>query len=380
MIRFLMMLFVIFLLYSSWPLIEKQLDNTKYNITINSIQSDVEAIKDSPEVQTALNTLIEKFQQSVNQLSSKIEALPQDQQKNKPKEEEKVALSTPLEQIFSIFNVELGDSKEDIQKNLGPANRSSLNEYGTDWYTYHDNYRNFFMVMYDENNKAAGLYTNQDLISSKNGIKIGSTQENVRALLGKPLTKIQKGLIFYQLQENNEYDMFLIDDVYVTIFYDKHEDNTVTALQLISKDLEGKKKDFYTKENPELKEGFEYQLFDLTNASRVNHQLPILTWDQHVQETARKHSTDMAVNQYFDHTNLKGQSPFDRMKADDVFFHLAGENLAYGQLSSIFAHEGLMNSLGHRENILKQGYEYLGVGVAFNSESQPYYTENFYAK
>jgi uncharacterized protein YkwD len=59
---------------------------------------------------------------------------------------------------------------------------------------------------------------------------------------------------------------------------------------------------------------------------------------------------------------------------------LAGENLAYGQFSSIFAHEGLMNSLGHRENILRKDYEYLGVGVAFNDESQPYYTENFFCE
>ncbi|EKN67647.1 SCP-like extracellular [Neobacillus bataviensis LMG 21833] len=35
------------------------------------------------------------------------------------------------------------------------------------------------------------------------------------------------------------------------------------------------------------------------------------------------------------------------MKEDHIIFYLAGENLAYGQLSSIFAHEGLMNSLGH---------------------------------
>ena len=39
-----------------------------------------------------------------------------------------------------------------------------------------------------------------------------------------------------------------------------------------------------------------------------------------------------------------------------------------------------MNSLGHRENILKPDYKFLGVGVAFNAESQPYYTENFFSK
>jgi uncharacterized protein YkwD len=186
-------------------------------------------------------------------------------------------------------------------------------------------------------------------------------------------------MVIYQLQEDSDNDLFLLDEDYVTIFYDKHENNTVTAIQIISKTMEDNKKDFYTEASPTLKEGFEYQMFDFTNATRVNHQLPILTWDDHVRETAREHSTDMAENDYFDHKNLQGQSPFDRMKEDAVTFHTAGENLAYGQLSSIFAHEGLMNSLGHRENILRKDYEYLGVGVAFNEKSQPYYTQNYYA-
>ena len=69
-----------------------------------------------------------------------------------------------------------------------------------------------------------------------------------------------------------------------------------------------------------------------------------------------------------------------RIEEDDLYYTMAGENLAYGQTSSIFAHEGLMNSLGHRENILQAKYEYLGVGVSFNGDNHPYYTENFYTK
>src|SRR3954462_9081463 len=124
------------------------------------------------------------------------------------------------------------------------------------------------MVMYDQYSKAAGLFTNQDLIASTNGIKIGSSKETVRKKLGEPITEIQKGLTVYQLQEDNDYDVFLLKRTYVTIFYDKHENNTVTAMQLISKDFEEKKTDFYTKANAAMKEGFEYQLFDLTNAAR----------------------------------------------------------------------------------------------------------------
>ncbi len=88
----------------------------------------------------------------------------------------------------------------------------------------------------------------------------------------------------------------------------------------------------------------------------------------------------MADNNYFSHTNLNGQSPFDRMTEDNITYQMAGENLATGQISSIFAHEGLMNSLGHRENILKSEFEEIGIGVAFSRDSRPYYTENFLTK
>lgn len=378
MFRFLMLIASLFLLTYSLPSIEKQFKDTDYGQAIEQIGSQINEIKDNPEAMETISTVFDGVQSLLEQLNLRLDEMPKD---TKPQEEhEKLELKAPAEQLFSIHNVELGSAKEDIEHDLGQANRISLNEYGRDWNAYHDNYHDFFMVMYDGNNKVAGLYTNQDLISSGNGIKMGSAKSDVRAVMGEPLTGIQKGMTIYQFQKDADYDVFLSDQTYVTIFYDKHENNTVTAMQLVSKELEDKRNGFYTEASPELKEGFEYQLFDLTNAARVMHNLPVLTWDEHVRTTARKHSADMATNNYFDHTNLQGESPFDRMKEDDIVFHLAGENLAYGQFSSIFAHEGLMNSLGHRENILKKGYEYLGVGVAFNGESHPYYTQNYYAK
>ncbi|MCM3567654.1 CAP domain-containing protein [Neobacillus mesonae] len=373
--RFLGIMAIVGLLYFSWPVITEKMDSID---SFQELQSEIDSIKNNPETAKKFNELYDQVQEVLLMFDNQLEKLPQPKEKEEPIK--KVELKAPADQVYSIHNIELGDSKAEIEQKLGPAVRSSLNEYGTDWNAYHDNYHNFFMVMYDQDNKACGLYTNQDLISSKNGIKLGVSKDTVRAKLGEPLKEIRKGFILYQLDQSGEYDVFLQDHAYVTIFYDKHENNTVTAIQLITKDMEQNKADFYTKASPQLKEGFEYQLFDLTNAARVEHKLPFLTWDEHVKETARKHSTDMAVNHYFDHTNLKGQSPFDRMKEDHIIFYLAGENLAYGQLSSIFAHEGLMNSLGHRENILRKGYKYLGVGVAFNDKAQPYYTENFYAK
>ena len=36
-----------------------------------------------------------------------------------------------------------------------------------------------------------------------------------------------------------------------------------------------------------------------------------------------------------------------------------------------------MNSLGHRKNILNDAFNTLGVGVDFNDEKQPFWTENY---
>lgn len=289
-------------------------------------------------------------------------------------------LDEPTEQVFSIHNIELNDSREMVEQHVGPHQRSSLNEYGVDWTAYHENYHNFFLVAYDENNLVAGLYTNQNLLTSTEGINFESSRSNILAELGEPLEYLRKGYVNYRLQDTNEYDMFRIHDNYVTIFYDLHQNNRVTGIQIIRGDLEEQKETYFAEPSDQLKTGFEYQLFDLTNAARVKHDLSILSWDERVRETAYKHSNDMAENNYFGHNNLDGLSPFDRLTEDAISYRTAGENLAAGQISSVFAHEGLMNSLGHRENKLNDAFESLGIGVAFNEESQPYYTEKYLAE
>ncbi|MEC2323057.1 CAP domain-containing protein [Lederbergia lenta] len=377
--RFLLLLLIIGIAYISKPVWEDYLNRETTLSAKDSITTKMESIKNNPDVATGLNAIADTFHEVIGWLDGSIAQLQKEQEQSELSPVEKPTLTAPEQQKFSLHNIELGDSKDKVEQAVGAPKRVSKNEYGVDWYSYHENYQNFMMISYSENDIVNGLYTNQDLISSSNGVKLGSSKESVKAYLGEPITQMRKGFVYYQIQDNGEYEIYQIDNSYITVFYDQHENNTVTAIQIIDLDLEGNRKDMYTKPSEQLKEGFEYQLFDLTNASRVNHNLGILTWDDHVKETARKHSIDMAENAYFNHENLRGQSPFDRMHEDNIAFIVAGENLAYGQFSSIFAHEGLMNSIGHRENILKPDYQYLGVGVAFNEKSQPYYTENFFS-
>ncbi|MEJ9227950.1 CAP domain-containing protein [Peribacillus butanolivorans] len=370
---------LLLLLGGFWYGYGKDIQESGFKAGVRSFVSDVRSLINGPEVSTALD----KLNTGVNYLIGELtETLDNASKEEQPETEQvkKPTLEAPAEASFSVRNIEIGDTKAAVEKLAGEAKRQTRNEYGVDWFAYHENYQNFFMVAYDTNDKVVGLYTNQDLISSKQGIKRGTPKEAVTEKLGDPVTKLLKGNVYYQIRSDGEYDMFEMDKSYVTIFYDKHEKNTVTSIQIIDAKLEKQKSAYFAEASPELKNGFEYQLFDLTNASRVNHDLSVLSWDKQVKVTAQDHSADMAVNQYFNHTNLKGESPFDRMEDDKITFRMAGENLAAGQNSSIFAHEGLMNSIGHRENKLQKDFESLGVGVAFEDNAKPYYTENYLTK
>ncbi|MFE8699352.1 CAP domain-containing protein [Cytobacillus sp. FJAT-54145] len=377
-----LLLFVVFLFFLNflWTSYGDQVVPTDMQSSIEKAKVHLDSFLESESLSNGLDFFQAVIVDIVEELDEKVDEYKKEQTYPEQNSIDVPVLETPTDQAFTIYNTKIGEKKKNVELLLGSPKRIGLNEYGTDWHTYHENYHNFVKVIYDENQQVVGLYTNQDLIASSNGIKLNSSKQAVREALGEPLKQMQKGFFYYLLDEKDDYDIYKIDGNYVTIFYDKHENNTVTAVQIITDDIENSKDSMYTDGNDKLKEGFELQLFDLVNATRVNHDLPILIWDNRVRETARKHSLDMAENGYFDHTNLQGQTPFDRMKADGVSYMLAGENLAYGQFSSIFAHEGLMNSLGHRKNVIHPEFEYLAVGVAFNTESHPYYTQKYYAK
>ena len=286
------------------------------------------------------------------------------------------ALQLPDKQAFSINNIQMNMTKKEVEDKLGEAQRVTSNEYGTKWYAYHsDEYKQFVMVSYIDN-KVNALYTNQNIITSKSKIKYGTPKSVVRSRLGDPIDRIKKGNANY-LQDNDEYDTFLKDHIYTTVFYDEHNDNNLTSLLQISEEMEDRLQQQYGAPSQSLAQSFELQNFDLVNAERVQHGLNTLSYSEGISNTARKHSKDMAEHHYFDHENQSGKSPFDRLEDDGWHFNAAGENLAYGQMSSIYAHEGLMNSLGHRKNILKRQFSTLGVGVDFNDKRQPYWTENY---
>ena len=106
----------------------------------------------------------------------------------------------------------------------------------------------------------------------------------------------------------------------------------------------------------------EKQMLDLVNGERAANGLQPLAPDPELTEVARRHSADMFARGYFAHDTPEGLSPFDRMNDANVHFLVAGENLALAPTLSI-AHTGLMNSPGHRANILRPQFGRVGIGI-----------------
>lgn len=118
----------------------------------------------------------------------------------------------------------------------------------------------------------------------------------------------------------------------------------------------------FTYENPEIRSDLETKMLELINKERAKEGLNPLKADPQETIVARAHSKDMFERGYFAHVNPDGKDPFDRMKAAHLKFSTAGENLALAQTLEI-AHTNLMNSPGHRANIMNRAFTRVGIGI-----------------
>lgn len=103
------------------------------------------------------------------------------------------------------------------------------------------------------------------------------------------------------------------------------------------------------------------EMLGYINSARAEANLSPLTLDSELCQGAYLKSQDMAVNGYFSHTSPTYGSPFDMMKGLGITYRTAAENIARnGSVSG--AHKALMNSSGHKANILNPAFNKIGLG------------------
>ncbi|MBP6964845.1 MAG: hypothetical protein KBC96_10615 [Armatimonadetes bacterium] len=129
----------------------------------------------------------------------------------------------------------------------------------------------------------------------------------------------------------------------------------------------------------------EREFVAFVNMEREERGLNRLTADPMLVKVARAHSREMGDMEYFSHTSpTKGlKSPLDRYlaMASRPSWALVGENLFYCSIVDVErGHKALMNSEGHRANILEDRYERIGVGEYITEDGRYYVTQMFLAR
>ncbi|MEW2912832.1 CAP domain-containing protein [Leisingera sp. JC11] len=135
----------------------------------------------------------------------------------------------------------------------------------------------------------------------------------------------------------------------------------------------------------------ERQMLELINAERTSRGLNPVQLELRLNDSSEDHSEWMLQQDVFSHTGVGGSSAGDRMA--DAGFVFSGswtwaENIAWqsergdpGLADDVIdLHNSLMNSPGHRANILSPDVEVIGIGIEqgnFNGWDAVMVTQNF---
>lgn len=259
---------------------------------------------------------------------------------------EKLKVTIIAQPILTVRDVTLalGESREEIVDSLGQPSIITKSNYGDETYIYADDYKKLLML-YMKDSSLVGWYTN-----SVDFEFLGYRKESKTEQISK---------------WNEKYNYIIYVDYLGT--------GKADAVALIDSRVEL---------NPctdEVITNMEKEVFLITNAYRVQNGLQAFLWSDKAALCARKHSRDMAKNDYFDHYSLTGESPFDRMEREGIYYtKAAAENIACYFRTSYDVCHGWFNSEGHRSNILYSSLDYLGVGIGTDDGGYPFFTQDFY--
>jgi uncharacterized protein YkwD len=111
----------------------------------------------------------------------------------------------------------------------------------------------------------------------------------------------------------------------------------------------------------------EEQLLVLLNTDRAKANVGRVRPDDELAAVARSHSQDMADHNFFGHVSPTTGTPEDRVRRAHVSGLLAyGENVVLAG-NARGAHQSLMDSPGHRGNMLRAEYTEVGIGAVVDT-------------
>lgn len=285
----------------------------------------------------------------------------------------------------TIYGIAIGQTLDLVIDSLGQWDSIRPSRYGFEWLIYNSNYSNYIQIGI-EDNEVVGILAVADGFTYESGVSIGMTQtELLLAYNTKPLTEIRKPvpgenkIIIFTLTNENKSTYRTLGQDYITYYFDSYQNDIITAILVIDETVEEKAiESFPPAANEALYASLEMQVFEITNAIRVQKGLAPLLWHPETNIASRLHSKDMADRNYFSHYTLEGVSFSERLDNQGINYVSAGENIAYGYRDSIhMVNDWLNSTTGHRE-ILLGDFKYIGVGIWIDSDNRLFGTQDYW--
>jgi len=117
---------------------------------------------------------------------------------------------------------------------------------------------------------------------------------------------------------------------------------------------------------------YENAVAALINSYRVASGLNAIAYEPTLTYIAKLRSADLMDRGYFSHYTPEGTTVFDLMKANGITAKIRGENLGQAMPARIGSPEAFLgawrNSPSHNANMLRAGYNYIGVGMVDNGD------------
>ncbi|MBN1624059.1 MAG: hypothetical protein JW903_06795 [Clostridia bacterium] len=292
--------------------------------------------------------------------------------------------------VFPEYNIgtrevpAIGDSWSSVLSDNGLPTVAFLSRYGFEWNVFGMDYSNYIQIGQIEGS-VKGLVLASYGYGYERDISIGMTRDDVVAAYGHTgLTEIRKPVtgenttIIYILDNTDKASYISEDGNYITYYYDSYNGDKITALLVVDKETEETTHNTLQGDMAKFERAFEEQIYQLTNAYRVQMGLEFLVKSTSAANAAKDHSVNMADNDFFSHTDPQGRGPGDRVSEKGVPYRYLGENLAYGYINPVDMVNGWFNSqTGHRDVMLGD-FIYLGVGSAIKDNKVHYCTQEYW--
>ncbi|GAA0382609.1 CAP domain-containing protein [Bacillus horti] len=301
-------------------------------------------------------------------------------------EDQQLFLEEDGEESKSVY---LGMKEQEILNTLGEPQREEPSAYGYTWWVYNDDWETYIQVGV-KNGELVTLYTNAPKWSW-NELSPGLNSEQwEEAWEQRESVSFNHKLGYYTFDltstDIEERPLSIVGDTAIQLYIDIHNNQQISAIRLMDTETLLLHRPYalkYIGQLPEapspseqewkdIEQASERQIFDIINITRVWYDLDPFEWHGEAAEVARGHSSDMGVNDYFDHVSPTFGDLGDRLQRANVAYSSAGENIAWNYVDGPDAHQGWLNSLGHRKNVMEEQFTHLGVGVI-----EKHFTQNF---